>query len=364
MCNIIKGSEENKSKGRCPYFFHTKDKKLNINNFKLTDKNMEKCWEFDKHSILFSTAFWRLQNKTQIYIATLGDHYTNRMNHTLIVNEIACDISKKLKLNMSLTEAISLGHDLGHTPFGHGGEQALNEILLEYGETGFRHNIQGARVGVFIEYDKIWNSDYVGLGLTWEVVSGIVLHTTKDDIKDEKESDFLSNLEFETTPESRVVLHADEIAQRVLDIDDGLRVGLLKKEEIEEIWNHHFPKENFSNFKFDAINKYKNDIVKNEILFENEFSNMYKFDKDLQLLIKCKIHESKLVKIMNARGSHMIKELFKYYINHDNWKQLPESITENVDKFGLTKERVLANYIASMSDSYAEMEYYRIFRGF
>lgn len=361
MYNKIKVSKENDSEGRCPIFNHTKKEGLRINNFDLVkDKNIKNCWEVDKQRILFSTAFWRLQNKTQIYIATLGDHYTNRMNHTLIVNEIARNISKKLKLNMSLTEAISLGHDLGHTPFGHGGEQALDEILLKYGETGFKHNIQGARVGVFIEYDKIWNCDCVGLGLTWEVVSGIVLHTKKD----EKEREFLSNLEFKTTPESRVVFHADEIAQRVLDIDDGLRVGLLKKEDIEEIWDNHFYNKFSGNFKSTVIEKYIDDIANNEILFKDKFSDMYAFDRKLQSLIKSKIHKSKLVKIMNARGSHIIKELFKYYIHNENWKQLPESITENVDKFGLTKERVLANYIASMSDSYAEMEYHRIFRGF
>jgi dGTPase len=393
-----------KSNGRCPIIENYDEKDENneyigqkIHDFDIDDEiNDLECWEIDREKIVNSTPFRRLQGKTQIYVSTFGDHYSDRMTHTILVTEIARKISKRLKLNgiieESLTEplieAISLGHDLGHTPFGHEGEKTLNDLMKNCDNGGFAHNIQGARVAIYIEYDKIWSNKNVGMNLTWEVISGIMSHTNKSYEKYNSNVEFKSNKKLIETSEGKVVFYADEIAQRVFDIDDALRTKIIKKDDIRDIWKNIFSVELPNSFKQRLIEEYIKDIIENNLLgrnfetiYKNPYQNIKKLDNELNELIECKIHCCDIVRIMNKRGRHIIETLFNRYL--ENWEELdkkvnnekemnikycekdyllPWKIRENKDCFDLSRERVVANYIASMTDSFAEMEYFRLFK--
>lgn len=393
-----------------------KKKKDKILNFPLEKKNMEDCWDIDKQKILSSLAFWRLQNKTQIYVPADNVHYQTRMTHTLLVNEIARKIVEKLNINEnfaneSLTEAIALGHDLGHTPFGHAGEEALNELMKRNGDIkdhGFSHNVQSARVVLYIEWDNLLERKDVGMGLTWEVVSGIILHTIKDrrKYKDELECKIFNNIEeckIEWSNESRIVFFADEIAQRALDIEDGLRYGIIEKDVLEDIWREYKIGKGYPNYdpdkplrydpnyplKFKLIKKYIDDVIDDTInkkynYFIKEepkkhpekddsyfFNDINELDKKLFDLITRDIHKNSNVKNMNAWGRYIIKTLFNtYLIKWNDWESdklgkeidyiLSENVRENEDCFGLSKPRVIANYIAAMNDQYAENQYNKL----
>ena len=174
----------------------------------------EKCtirteYQRDRDRIIHSKAFRRLKHKTQVFISPEGDHYRTRLTHTLEVSQISRTLAKALKLNEDLTEAIALGHDLGHTPFGHTGESVLNEIH----STGFKHNVQSLRVVDFLEHKR----GKRGLNLTYEVRDGILNHTGNND---------------PVTLEGQIVKIADRIAYINHDIDDALRARLLTEEEL------------------------------------------------------------------------------------------------------------------------------------
>ncbi|MDP3804892.1 MAG: dNTP triphosphohydrolase, partial [Candidatus Omnitrophota bacterium] len=172
------------------------------------------CYQRDKDRIIYSTAFRRLEYKTQVFVNHEGDYYRTRLTHTLEVSQIAKSIARALKLNEDLVEAISLAHDLGHTPFGHSGEDALHELMREHG--GFDHNTQGLRVVDFLEQRY---PDFPGLNLTYEVREGIIKHSTPFDRPrpaipfESKGSPLL---------EIQVVDIADEIAYDNHDLDDGI----------------------------------------------------------------------------------------------------------------------------------------------
>ena len=384
----IEGTKQ--SKGRFPRIDYENNVN-DIHNFKLKKINKnERCWEIDRERIIYSTAFRRLQGKTQIYLATFGDHYSDRLTHTLFVCEIAKQISRELSsytnneviLNESLIEAISLAHDLGHTPFGHEGEKTLNKLMRKEG--GFSHNLQGANVVNYIEYDKIWSKNRVGLGLTLEVVLGIVKHTNKElkclEDKIKIEGIDINSEKFET-PESKVVFYADEIAQRVFDIEDAIRSKLLNVNDLK--FKNLIKKHNISstNFKSVLVKKYIKDICESKLLglkfksiYCKPFIQMKGLDDDLDEIIT-DIHNNDIVKIMDKRGCHIIETLFNRYLEH--WEKFesctkengnckcdylpPVSIRENEKLFNLSKERIIANYIASMTDSFAEKEYFRLF---
>jgi len=425
MSEKIKRTMESKCAGRVPIIENYKKNNngWKIHNFDLVKniEDKENCWKEDRYRILKSKAFWRLQNKTQIFIQKFGVHYSDRMTHTLLVNEIAREILNKLVfkkgiiLNESLTEAIALGHDLGHTPFGHEGEKTINELLKKYkseNDCGFAHNIQSARVVINIEWDKIWTKTNVGLGLTWEVISGIILHTDKnnrckngereypDELERLKNNNLYNkeNLKLIPTSESKVVYYADEIAQRIFDIEDGLQANIIKKENVEELLRMNSTTNSFTN---DLRDKFIDDIINNELL-RRDFETIYEFpfiimcekNENLKCFIKDNIHENSIVKSKGNHGSHIIETLFRFYL--ENWKnteerieeinnscnqkplnvfknsykeknKLPEyflswDVRENEKYFELSKERVIANYIASMTDRFAEFQFEQLSR--
>lgn len=197
------------------------------------------AFQIDKDRILNSTAFRRLEYKTQMFVSHEGDHYRTRLTHTLEVADLARYIARSMRLNEDLVEAIALGHDLGHTPFGHAGEEALDEILKDGGDH-FYHNIQGIRIVDYLEkgydWDRRGGGKDIGMNLTCAVREGILKHTNRGLKKGERVLDWkkFENLNFDKPChlEGQVVALSDEIAQRIHDLDDGLRSMLLSKNEL------------------------------------------------------------------------------------------------------------------------------------
>ena len=192
----------------------------------------------DRDRVIHCKAFRRLSHKTQVFLAPEGDHYRTRLTHTLEVAQLARSIARALGLNEELIEAIALAHDIGHTPFGHAGEAALNELMStpnakremkkKGGHPGFEHNQHGLRVVDLLEERY---AGFPGLNLTWEVREGIIKHTTSYDSPEFKEfkPDNMPTLE------AQVVEYADEIAYNSHDLDDGLKSGLIHEKELEKI---------------------------------------------------------------------------------------------------------------------------------
>lgn len=283
----------------------------------------------DRDRIIHCKSFRRLKHKTQVFLAPAGDHYRTRLTHTLEVNQIARTISRALRLNEDLTEAIALGHDLGHTPFGHAGEDALSNCV----PGGFEHNIQSLRV-----VEKLENGG-TGLNLTFEVRDGIVNH---------KKSGKPSTLE------GCVVSLADRIAYINHDIDDAIRAGVLKNEDIPSrctarIGATHGARIN--SLILDVIStSYGNPYIKMSADMAEEFDYLRNFMFE-------RVYLNKVAKREEEKGKRAIKELYEYYL--DNIDKLPDEFKKNIENDG--KERVTADYIACMTDTYAIKDFERIF---
>ena len=298
------------------------------------ERPVEKCelrTDFirDRDRIIHCKSFRRLKHKTQVFLAPQGDHYRTRLTHTLEVSQIARTIARALRLNEDLTEAIAMGHDLGHTPFGHSGEDVLNELL----PGGFEHNVQSLRV-----VEKLEN-DGKGLNLTYEVRDGILNH---------KKSGNPSTLE------GCVVSLADRIAYINHDIDDAVRAGILKEEDLPErsvrtLGNSH-GKRIDTMIKDVVAESGGKPYVRMTEDMDREFNALRTFMFD-------NVYKNPAAKGEEARAKRVIEELYKWYLSHpDEWndEMLRYSDTE-------MPERIVADYIAGMSDNYAVSEYERIF---
>lgn len=278
----------------------------------------------DRDRIIHCKAFRRLKQKTQVFLAPEGDHYRTRLTHTLEVAQNARTIARALRLNEDLTEAIALGHDLGHTPYGHAGERALHELTKEYG--GFHHNEQSVRVVERLEKDG------QGLNLTKEVRDGILNHQTK------------------CTPmtlEGKIVRLSDKIAYINSDIDDSIRAGIIKEEDIPgELTDI------LGNSTNSRLNKLVHDIVensegKNEIFMSPEVEKaMYALRKFLFQ----SVYTNPVAKGEERKVGHIINELYDYYIEHT--EEMSPEFLKLLDE-GETERRVVCDFIACMSDRYA-----------
>ena len=283
----------------------------------------------DRDRILHSKSFRRLKHKTQVFLSPQGDHYRTRLTHTLEVSQIARTISRALRLNEDLTEAISMGHDLGHTPFGHSGEDVLNELL----PNGFEHNEQSLRV-----VEKLEN-DGEGLNLTFEVRDGILNHKKSGN---------------PATLEGRVVSLADRIAYINHDIDDAIRAGVLEESDLPEacvnVLGHSHGK---------RINSMILDVVEQSAgqPFVKMSSGMYEQFDALRDFMFDHVYKNPKAKSEEEKAKRVIFELFHYYLNHI------DLLTGEYAKYLETdgKERAVADYIAGMTDNYAVSEYVRIF---
>lgn len=285
----------------------------------------------DRDRLLHSKAFRRLMGKTQVFISPTGDHYRTRLTHTLEVAQISRTVARALRLNEALTEAIALGHDLGHTPFGHAGESALNHLLV----SGFRHNEQSLRVVDVVEHSR---EQFIGLNLSYEVRDGILCHTGE---------------QLPSTLEGAVVRLCDRIAYINHDIDDAIRAGLLREEDLpsecQEVLGTGRQRRIDSMVKDVITNSWEkpeismsrsvNDATHRlrEYLFENIYVT-HSADQE-----KKKIHG-------------IISSLFNFYLHNPLY--LPEEWKEGRED---EAPRLVADYIAGMTDRYAVAEYERLF---
>lgn len=292
------------------------------------DREEKQCdirtiYQRDRDRILHSKSFRRLKGKTQVFLAPEGDHYRTRLTHTLEVSQTARTIARALKLNEDLTEAIALGHDLGHTPFGHAGERALNQIY----EEGFEHHLQSVRVVEFIEKHG------EGLNLTWEVRDGIMNHQTKG---------------CPSTLEGKIVRLSDKIAYINHDIDDAIRGQILKEEDIPCRYRNVLgcnSRERLNTMIHDIVSfsEGKNDIVMSEEIEEAM--------KGLRRFMFESVYTNPKAKNQEKKAIQLVEMLYDYYL--ENIEEMPEEFIDMIHLGQASRGRVVCDYIAGMTDRYA-----------
>ena len=343
--------------------------------------NLRSSYQRDRDRIVHSTAFRRLKHKTQVFVNTTDDHYRTRITHSLEVAQIARTLAKYFKLNEDLCETLSLAHDLGHTPFGHAGEEALNDCMKGHG--GFDHNIQTIRIVTLLE-NKYYN--FKGLNLTFETLDGLIKHngsvhnlTKFNNILGE--NFFKKKINFKNSPslEAQIASISDDIAYNSHDLEDGLRAQLFKLKDLKNlpILNSILKKHDRKFKKFsqdlvlrqiirDTINEMVKDIIFNTTknIRENNIKNIndvYKtkypivyfskkmnlFDVSIKRFLKEKMYHHKSVVQKTSYGKKVIKNLFlkikknpKKYININNIKK------SDID-------RLICDFIAGMTDRFA-----------
>ena len=284
---------------------------------------MRTDFQRDRDRIIHCKAFRRLKYKTQVFLAPEGDHYRTRLTHTLEVSQIARTIAKALRMNESLTEAIALGHDLGHTPFGHAGEYILNEIC----EDGFAHFKQSVRIVEVLEKKG------QGLNLTKEVRDGILNHRTSGN---------------PATLEGKIVRFSDKIAYINHDIDDAIRGKIITEKDI--------PRE-FADVLGDTVKDRLNimihDIISNSMDKPSIFMspNVEQAMRGMREWMFEHVYRNPAAKGEEGRAQQLIVTLYEYYLKHVD--ELPEEFRMMMETRGEKKERVVCDYIAGMSDGYA-----------
>ncbi len=285
----------------------------------------------DRDRILHCKAFRRLKQKTQVFLLPKGDHYRTRLTHTLEVSQNARTIAKALRLNEDLVEAIALGHDLGHTPFGHAGERALNAVS----PFGFRHNEQSARVVECLEKQG------KGLNLTWEVIDGIRNHKTSGR---------------PGTLEGEIVRLSDKIAYINHDIDDAVRGGLLTERDIPAEYTKVLGTSTRIRLDTMVHNVITNSMNQPRIQMSEEVEAAM---KGLRRFMFENVYENPAAKGEENKAVEMIARLYEYYINHI--ELLPEQFAVMIDTGKETAEQVVCDYIAGMTDTYAVKKFEEYF---
>ena len=287
----------------------------------------EKCdlrteFQRDRDKITHSKSFRRLMHKTQVFFSPEGDHYRTRLSHTLEVAQIARTIARALRLNEDLTEAIALGHDLGHTPFGHTGEDALNGIM----EGGFRHNEQSVRVVERLEHNG------QGLNLTYEVIDGMLNHRS------------------ECTPatlEGKVVQLSDKIGYINHDIDDAIRSDLLSEDELPRSAVRLLGENSSKRVNFLIHNAIENSAGKAEVCLSDDAREaLY----ELRGFMFSTVYQSQLQMKERRKIKHMLEGIFTYYCSEP--LKMPYDYVRMIDE-GEPLERVVCDYIACMTDRFA-----------
>ena len=356
--------------------------------FREKQTSLRTDFQRDRDRIIHSTAFRRLKHKTQVFINTSGDHFRTRITHSLEVAQIARTLSKFFNLNEDLCETLSLAHDLGHTPFGHAGEEALNNCMKKFG--GFDHNIQTLRIILFLE-NRYY--EFKGLNLTFETLDGLLKHNgpIKNSMKYNKilgNNYFKNKINFSSRPslEAQIASISDDIAYNSHDLEDGLKSNLFKLKDLESIpilktiiFKHKKKIKNYSldliirQIIRDIINEMVRDIIfttqknikKNKIKSLNDVYNskypivsfsktMKIFDKKIKSFLKKKMYYHKNVKIKTNQGKEIIIKLFK------SIRKNPNRFI-NVSKYDKSNIlRSICDFIAGMTDRYAINLYKKI----
>ena len=356
--------------------------------FKEKKTSLRSDFQRDRDRIIHSTAFRRLKHKTQVFVNTTGDHFRTRITHSLEVAQIARTLCKFFNLNEDLCETLSLAHDLGHTPFGHAGEDALNECMKKFG--GFDHNIQTIRIALFLE-NRYY--EFKGLNLTLETIDGLLKHNGP--IKKLKKYNsiigknyFTNKINFSSYPslEAQIASISDDIAYNSHDLEDGLKSNLFKLKDLEKIpilkniiFRHTKRKNNYSmdliirQIIREIINEMVKDVIKttkynikkyhlnnlNKVYrahypIVNFSKQMNKFDKKIKQFLRQKMYYNKKVKKNTNQGKKIIKKLFSA-IQRNPSKYI------NVSKYDKSNiARSICDFIAGMTDRYAINLYNKI----
>ena len=304
-----------------PYASHSADSKGRLKEEEQCD--IRPVFQRDRDRIVHCRAFRRLKDKTQVFLSPEGDHYRTRLTHTLEVSQNARTIAKALKLNEELVEAIALGHDLGHTPFGHAGERALNEV----NPYGFQHNIQSVRVVERLEKGG------EGLNLTWEAVDGILHHKSSGN---------------PFTLEGQIVRLSDKIAYLNHDIDDAIRGGILSEDDIPERFRNvlgQTARKRLDTMIHDVIT---NSMDMPKIRMSKEVEEAM---KDLRMFMFEHVYLNPLAKSEEEKAIDMIKNLYWFYTEH--LEEIPQEYRSMQGECGVNAEQMACDYIAGMTDTYA-----------
>ncbi|MDO4564507.1 MAG: deoxyguanosinetriphosphate triphosphohydrolase [Clostridia bacterium] len=283
----------------------------------------------DRDRILHCKSFRRLKHKTQVFLSPRGDHYRTRLTHTLEVTQIARSIARALSMNEDLTEAIAMGHDLGHTPFGHAGETVLNGLV----PGGFEHNIQSLRLVEKLEYEGR------GLNLTFEVRDGIVNHKSSGEA---------------ATLEGRIVSLADRIAYINHDVDDAIRAGVLSNEDLPKSCVDCFGDTHGKRINTMITSIVAYSLGKPEVGFPADMRK--EFDAFRSFMFDS-VYYNPVAKREEKKAMRVVEELYGHYIR--NIDALPPEFAQFIQEDGV--ERVVADYIACMTDNYAIRDYERLF---
>jgi len=334
----------------------------------------------DRDRIIHSASFRRLKHKTQVFVNTDGDHYRTRITHSMEVAQIARSISRYLNLNDDLVETLSLAHDMGHTPFGHAGEDALNESMINHG--GFDHNLQTLRIVMFIENKYL---KFKGLNLTIETLDGLLKHNGPINNTDHLDTiiglkNFKNKIDFKknSSLEAQIAAISDDIAYNNHDIQDGIKANLFKLEELVEldffkdIYQKYKNKINKKNYKIaiyqiirDSIdvmirdllsNTEKNikkfkiksfkDVSKSNQLIVSFSDKIENSEKEIRSFLRHRMYDNKAVLNKNQRGKMIIKKLFKIIKSNPRKFLTKEQLTKD-------KYRAISDFISGMTDRFA-----------
>ena len=369
--------EDLEDKRLAPYGFRSRDSKGR--EYPDPEREYRTAFQRDRDRIIHTTAFRRLEYKTQVFVITEGDYYRTRLTHTLEVAQIGRTIARALGANEDLVEAICLAHDLGHTPFGHAGEHVLSELMSDHG--GFDHNRQSLRIVTTLERRF---PQFPGLNLTYEVREGMVKHETEYDFSDAQGYD----PEKRGNLEAQIANVADETAYTAHDLDDGLRSGLLKINQLQELtlWQKLKEIVGWDAVDLDDITRHQiirrligieiSDVLKStllaletsgaqsvdelQLLKENvvvQSESFIKMNHELKDFLFENMYRHFRVYRMQIKAEHILQEIFNAYT--ENPGILPAEVQERAKNGEF--HRVICDYIAGMTDRFALDEHSRLF---
>ncbi len=369
--------EEIEDKSLASYGMRSKDSKGRA--YLDSEPDYRTSFQRDRDRILHTTAFRRLEYKTQVFINFEGDYFRTRLTHTLEVAQIGRTLARALGANEDLVEAICLAHDLGHSPFGHSGEVALARLMKEFG--GFDHNKQSLRIVTELEQRY---PEFPGLNLTWEVREGMVKHESEYDISDARDfnPDLRGNLE------TQIANVADELAYTTHDLDDGLRSGMITPHILEGISLWEILRETYKwqGYTLSEMERHRMirqlvglmvtdmlqatdirlkdskaktavDIQKLKYNIIGYSEEMQRRNRELKDLLYKKLYRHYRVVRMQIKAERVISELFHAYQAEPS--MLPDHVQFFIEKRGL--ERTICDYIAGMTDRYAVEEHQKLF---
>ncbi|HEY1794619.1 MAG TPA: deoxyguanosinetriphosphate triphosphohydrolase [Stellaceae bacterium] len=375
--------------GRAPYASKPEESRGRL--YPEAEHQMRSPFQRDRDRIIHSTAFRRLKHKTQVFVYHEGDHYRTRLTHSLEVAQIARTVARTLRLDEDLAEALALAHDLGHTPFGHAGEEALNAEMASYG--GFSHNDQTLRILTRLERTY---AEFDGLNLTWETLEGTAKHNGPlgEPVPPSiAEYDSRHKLELQTHPgpEAQIASISDDIAYNNHDIDDGLRAGLFSVADLAEVplvgpvfaeVAAHYPGIEEARLIHESIRRLIDRMVRDLIAETGdrlaasgaksadeirhlgrpvaEFSaEMRAHDRTLKKFLYQRMYRHYRVNRMSSKARRVVHELFQLYMSEP--ETLPDEWRPPADAATAARARIVADYLAGMTDRFALDEHQRLF---